>query len=36
MIGTSSGNLKLVDIKKNKVIWKEALDSLVFDLDWNS
>lgn len=36
MIGTSSGTLKLVDLKKNKVIWKEAVGSLIFDLDWNS
>ena len=36
MIGTSSGSLKLVDLKKNKVVWREALNSLIFDLDWNS
>ena len=35
MIGTSSGTLKLVDLKKNKVVWKEAIGSLIFDLDWN-
>lgn len=36
MIGTSSGMLKLVDLKKNKVVWKEGIGSLIFDLDWNS
>ena len=28
--------LKLVDLKKNKVVWKESIGSLIFDLDWNS
>lgn len=36
MIGTSSGTLKLVDLKKNKVVWKESFGSLIFDIDWNA
>jgi WD40 repeat protein len=35
MIGTSSGTIKLVDLKKNKVIWKESLGGLIFDIEWN-
>jgi WD40 repeat protein len=35
VVGTSGGTLKLIDLKKNKVIWIEALGSLIFDLDWS-
>lgn len=35
MLGTSAGSLKLVDLKKNKVVWKEALGNIIFDIDWN-
>jgi WD40 repeat protein len=38
VIGTFAGNVKLIDLKKNKVIWKERFggdSSLIFDLDWN-
>lgn len=35
VIGTSSGSIKLIDLKKNKVVWKENIGSLIFDLDWN-
>jgi len=31
--------VKLIDLKKNKVVWKEnfgGANGLIFDLDWNS
>ncbi len=38
MIGTQSGRVKLIDLEKNRVIWKEdvAKDESIFDLDWSS
>jgi len=37
MIGTTKGTLKLIDLKKNKIIWKEEnLGGLILDLDFNS
>lgn len=35
-IGTSKGIVKLIDLKKNKVIWKASLNHIILDLDFNS
>lgn len=36
MIGTAAGRIKLVDIEKNRVIWKEDLGdkNVLYDVDW--
>jgi hypothetical protein len=35
VIGTSQGMVKLIDLKKNKVIWKEKFHHMILDLDFN-
>lgn len=36
VIGTQAGKLKLVDIEKNRVVWKEDLGerNVIYDTDW--
>lgn len=35
VIGTSAGNVKLIDLNKNKVVWKQNFDdATVYGLDW--
>lgn len=36
VIGTAAGRIKLVDIEKNRVIWKEDLGdkNVLYDVDW--
>jgi hypothetical protein len=35
VIGTSRGAVKMIDLKKNKVIWKEKFHHMILDLDFN-
>jgi len=37
VLGTQQGRVKLVDLEKNRVIWREdVVSDCIFDLDWNS
>lgn len=38
VIGTAAGKLKLVDVEKNKVVWKEDFGekNIIYDTDWSS
>jgi outer membrane protein assembly factor BamB len=37
IVGTSSGRIKLIDVDKNRVLWKDDLskNETIFDLDIN-
>ena len=37
VFGTSAGVVKLVDLNKNKVVWKQEFSgTCIYGLDWNS
>jgi WD40 repeat protein len=37
VVGTQQGRVKLIDLEKNRVIWKEdVVTEGIFDLDWSS
>jgi hypothetical protein len=35
-VGTSAGNAKLIDLQKNKVLWKQGFNgACIYGMDWN-
>jgi hypothetical protein len=36
VIGTSAGKIKLIDVEKNRVMWKEEFGekNIIYDVDW--